>query len=251
MAQDLVPELLKEPQKLVYFKAFLSGSLQVESNQANHGPKKTQDEPNDGCHTCPVACARPQKNGWRRHQEELALLWGLDPQEEGLPELAGDFRRLANDLGLEAFELSGSVALLLKTPSFPPNQGSIRQIFQELRQETSLGQLLGQGRAMVAKSQGLDLQIDLQIDRQNASHLGQALQKQSPHDAPTTALLDSLGICERAAGSLSGSPKALGALGEVLTAKYGRVFAPTELAALGHRIVSLETDYNQKAAVSI
>ncbi|MDR1578545.1 MAG: hypothetical protein LBT86_10045 [Deltaproteobacteria bacterium] len=243
LAKELLPELLKDPQKLVYFKAFLKGSIQEDSDLVVSRPikAKSQDEPDEGCQNCPVACSRPQKSGWRRHQEELALLWGLDPHEEGIPELAGDFRRLANDLGLEAFELSGSVALVLKAQNFPPTQGSIRQLFQQLREETALGQLLGQGRAMVANYHGLDLQI--------TPHLGEGLQKQSPHDAPTTALLDSLGVCERAAGALSGSDQALGALGEVLTAKYGRVFVMTELAALGQRIVSLESEYNQNETV--
>jgi aldehyde:ferredoxin oxidoreductase len=159
----------------------------------------------------------------------------LEPEAPGLRELAGDFKRLANDLGLEAFELAGAVTLALIGSQAPRTIESVRNLFRELYEATDLGRLLGMGRAAVAQAYGLSLES------------GPGLTKQSPQPEEVTAFLDTLGICQQAASPLLSQSEALTALSQLLTARYGRGFTFEELRRLGSEILQREIDFAQKA----
>jgi hypothetical protein len=227
----LIEEVSSDPMDLYFLKAQINPS----DNQDKLSDKKSP-KTDPSCRNCPIGCQKPQKTGWSRHEEELAQLWGLDPQTPGIKDLAGDFKRLSNDLGLEAFELSGSLALVLSGTQAPRTLESVRHLFQELYNDTALGHLMGMGRSATALAFGLD----------PSTLTGP--QKKSPHSPAITAFLDSLGICEQAAGPLM-NQEALSALGEILSARYGRLFVWKELQDMGQKVLSGEEEFGRKAAL--
>ncbi|MDR1086621.1 MAG: hypothetical protein LBP22_17630 [Deltaproteobacteria bacterium] len=270
--KDFIKEVEKDPLDLYFLKALVSdktepvksskpselpvtaGEQSVRKAASRSRPDEGQDPPagpysrkktpsaasgrdkeTDGCQNCPVGCQKPQKSGWRRHEAELASIWGIDPQEPSVPELAGEFKRLCNDLGLEAFELSGSLASALEGTQAPRTVQSVRRLFKELEDYTPLGRLMGMGRVKTAQTFGLD------------PSLQEAPQKKAPFLPEIIAFLDSLGFCQQAAGPLLSGGGALNPLADLLTARYGRTFNAPELNAMGADILTWEEEFILKA----
>jgi hypothetical protein len=229
--EEWLKELEREPGQLYYLTATLA-SLANE----NEFKLSTNKEPKakDDCADCPVGCIDQKKKGWHRHAAELAELWGLAPQDEQLQALSEEYRYICDDMGLEAFEISGAVSLAQKGTSTPKTVEGVRTLLDHLRQETLLGRLMAMGRETTAKF----------FDLKNLVSLG--LQKQSPYPPEDTALLDTLGLCERAASRFLNNPEALTAAGQIFEASYGITFEPQTLAQIGALVLSLEQDFDQK-----
>jgi aldehyde:ferredoxin oxidoreductase len=220
LVTDILKELEDNPQEL-YFLTTLAAK---------------ESGPLEGCASCPIGCRKPQKSGWRRHQSELAELWGLNLDDAAIPELVSDFKRLCNDLGLEAFELSGALALALKANKAPKTPEGVRALFQELYLDTATGHLLGMGREATAKAYGLP------------NDLTKGPKKQSPHPSATTAFLDCLGMCQQAADPLMTRPEAFNSLADLLASRYGRPFSVSALASIGQEILTREEEFALKAS---
>ncbi|MDR1395834.1 MAG: hypothetical protein LBK52_06680 [Deltaproteobacteria bacterium] len=238
---EFLEEIEHNPRELYFLTAGIAASPQVPSEtekpgrQASSSGKRNKGS-GGSCQDCPIGCQLAQRTGWKRHQEELIQLWELDPEEEGLTELINEFKYLANDLGLEAFELSGSLALVLLGTGSPRTAAAVRGLFEELKNDTPLGHLLGSGRVAAARAYGLDPE---QLSPP---------QKNTPWPPETAAFLDGLGICEQAAGPLMDRPDSLEALGDILEARYGRPFARAELEDMGPNTCSMEIEFGKAAA---
>jgi hypothetical protein len=227
--------LSAEPSELYFLSAKIQDTLAKAPNDsinAQSSPGISSVEPErlaEGCQKCPIGCRKPNKS-WR-HLDELALLWGLNPQLPETKDLIRDFKTLANDLGLEAFELSGALAMALAAKKTPRTPAGLRWFFGEIAAGSPLGALLGQGRAAVAKALGLSL-----------AGAG-TLVKQESLAPEMTAFLDCLGLCQETAESWS--EEALEALADLLTARYGRAFSTQELSKMGADIIRREEEFAQ------
>jgi hypothetical protein len=151
------------------------------------------------------------QGGKKNKAAAYAALWGLDAAQLGFGDFVAAYHHSCDDIGLEAFETAGAIALGLKAGAVRPGCGGVLAALEEISRGSELGRLLGQGAAAAARAWGLPL-----------SEKGP--RKNTGLTEAEDFFLDSVGLCAFAYAALPGDAELRAALEALLRAKYGAAF---------------------------
>jgi aldehyde:ferredoxin oxidoreductase len=204
---------------------------------------------------------------------ETITLLGANLEIDDL-EAVAQMDRLCDDLGLDTIETGNAfgVAMEAGVASFGDWQAALR-LFDEVRQGTELGRLLGSGTVAVAKHFGIErvpavkgmglpaweprtlkaMGITYATSPQGADHTAglvtargvtpETYLKASRHEQVLQAAVDSVGLCQFS------NPTAED-MAAFVSAQHGVSWAADDVMALGRRCLLDEREFNQRAGIA-
>lgn len=168
------------------------------------------------CRDCPIACNAPGNGGHKKKYAAYAALWGLDRHAHGFEDFVAAYHHLCNDIGLDAFETAGAIALAIQSGRVAQTLSAILGAVEEISRGTDLGRILGGGAEAAGRAFGL-------------APPAQGPRKETGHSEAEDYFLDSVGLCAFAYARLPHSQELWAALEELLAAKYGPAFTGENL----------------------
>jgi aldehyde:ferredoxin oxidoreductase len=221
---------------------------------------------------------------------DFETMWAFGPNAEIADlDAVARYDRLCDDLGVDTIDVGGALSILMEAGvlKFGEANEALAAVAQ-IGEGTPLGRIIGSGAAIcgrvygairVAEVKGQALPafdprtvkgqgVTFATNPQGADHtagmayaanilsgqvdpLGVAGQAElSRKTQVMAAAVDALGLCAFVSFAFFDSPKALTAVAEMLSARYGWPTTKEDLDVLGQKVLAMETDFNRRAGLT-